>query len=135
MQRMDCKKVVSKPVKRFVIWQSLVLVALALLAILVLDRSVAWSTMVGASIAFLAQLYLTLQTFRVDAAIAPHLAVRAFYRGVAGRLTIVTVLFAAAFLYLPWVKAPALFLGFGVMLITQLIGSARLATELARQKS
>lgn len=135
MQRMDCEKVVSNPVKRFVIWQSLVLAAIVLLAALVLDRSVAWSTMVGASIAFLAQLYLTLQTFRVDAAESPHLAVRAFYRGVAGRLTIVTVLFAAAFLYLPWIKAPTLFLGFGVMLIAQLIGSARLATELARQKS
>lgn len=126
---------VSPPVKRFVIWQSLVLVALAVMAILVLDRSVAWSTTVGATIAYLAQLYLTLQTFRVDAAVAPHLAVRAFYRGVAGRLTIVTVLFAAAFLYLPWLRAPALFLGFGIMLIAQLIGSARLATALAHQKS
>jgi hypothetical protein len=45
------------------------------------------------------------------------------------------VLFALAFLYLPWLKAPALFLGFGVILITQWIGSARLATELARQNT
>lgn len=123
----------SSPVKRFVFWQSLVLVALTGLAVLVLDRSVAWSTTVGATIAYLAQLYLTLQTFRVDAAESPGLAVRAFYRGVAGRLTIVTVLFAAAFLYLPWLRAPALFLGFGIMLITQLIGSAQLATVLARK--
>ena len=121
--------------KRFILGQSLALVALALLAILALDRLVAWSIMVGALIAYLGQLYMTLQTFRVDAAMAPHLAVRSFYRGVAGRWTIVTVLFALAFLYLPWLIAPALFLGFGVILITQWIGSARLATELARQNT
>ena len=126
---------VPLPVKRFLIWQSLVLVALVLLAILVLNRSVAWSTTVGATIAYLAQLYLTLQTFRVDAAKAPHLAVRAFYRGVAGRFTLVTVLFAAVFLYLPWLEAPALFLGFGVKLVAQLLGSAQLATKLTHQKS
>ena len=131
---MDCNKLISRAVKRYLIWQSLAVVALAFLAILALDRSAAWSICVGAMIAYLAQLYLALQTFRVDAAQAPHLAVRAFYRGVAGRLTLVTVLFALAFLYLPWLKVPALFLGFGVILITQLIGSARLATELSQER-
>ena len=120
---------------RFLLGQSLALLALIVLAVLVLDRSMAGSIAAGALIAYLGQLYMTLQTFRVDAAQAPHQAVRVFYRGVAGRLTLVTVLFALAFLYLPWLKAPALFLGFGVILITQWIGSARLATELARRNT
>jgi ATP synthase protein I len=125
--------VISQPVKRFIWWQTLALATVALLATLSLGRFAAWSMVIGALIAYLALLYMTLQTFRVDAAIAPHLAVRAFYRGVAGRFSLATVLFALAFLTLPWLKAPALFLGFGVILITQWIGSARLALELTRQ--
>ncbi len=124
-----------RPALRYAFWQSAALAILLLVVTLGFDRQTAWSAGIGALIAYLGQLYLTVLTFRISARQEPQRAVQNFYRGVAGRLALVTLLFAAAFYRLAWLEAPALFLGFGVILVAQIMGSARLATELGRINS
>jgi F0F1-type ATP synthase assembly protein I len=124
--------VISRPVKRFLLGQIFAVVALAVCSSLWLESQSALSVIVGAMIGLIALSYLAVQTFRFDPVSQPQMATRAFFRGVAGRFVLAVVLFAAAFVFMPWVQAPMLFLGFGVMLVTQVIGSVRLSGQLAR---
>lgn len=122
----------SRPVICFLLSQLLVVVILAAVTGLVLGRQAAISAATGALIALIALGYLTFQTFRFDAAEQPLRAMGAFYRGAAGRYVLAAVLFALAFNYMPGLQAPWVFLGFGVILVTQLIGSVRLIDRMAR---
>ena len=125
----------SPPLRRFVFWQIAVPGLVFLGGLAGFDRETAWSAATGALIGLVGLLYLTLQTFRVDAAREPQRAIGNLYRGVAGRMALAILLFAAAFYGLPWLQAPALFLGFALALVAQWIGSARLALELERKNT
>jgi len=88
----------------------------------------------GALISFLPQSYFALQAFRISAAVDPQKAYFAMMRGESGKFLLTAALFALLFKFRPDILAPAVFTGFGVMLVTQIIGSAFLQKKLAAKK-
>jgi ATP synthase protein I len=84
----------------------------------------------GALISFLPHSYFALQAFRISAAVAPQKAYFAFWRGESGKFLLTAALFALLFTFRPDISAPAVFTGFGVMLITQIIASVFLIRHL-----
>ena len=80
----------------------------------------------GALISLLPQGYFALQAFRISAATDAQKAYFAMMRGESGKFLLTAALFALLFKFRPDISAPAVFTGFAVMLIAQIIGSVLL---------
>lgn len=84
----------------------------------------------GVLISILPQSYFALQAFRVSAAKDPQRAYFAMMRGESGKFLLTAALFALLFKFQPDILAPAVFSGFLVMLIMQIVGSALLIKDI-----
>ena len=93
------------------------------LAGLILSKDWAIGFGFGALISLLPQSYFALQAFRISAAEDPQKAYFAMMRGESGKFLLTAAMFALLFKFRPDILAPAVFTGFGVMLVIQIIGS------------
>lgn len=101
------------------------------LAGLIISKDWATGFGFGVLISILPQSYFALQAFRVSAAKDPQRAYFATMRGASGKFLLTAALFALLFKFRPDVLAPAVFCGFLVMLIMQIVVSARLVKQIA----
>jgi ATP synthase protein I len=100
------------------------------LAGLIISKDWATGFGFGVLISILPQSYFALQAFRVSAAKDPQRAYFATMRGASGKFLLTAALFVLLFKFLPDVLAPAVFCGFLVMLIMQIVGSALLVRDI-----
>lgn len=99
------------------------------LASLIISKDWAIGFGFGVLISILPQSYFALQAFRVSAAKDPQRAYFAMMRGESGKFLLTAVFFALLFKFRPDILAPAVFSGFLVMLLIQIVSSALLIKE------
>lgn len=101
---------------------------------LLVSKEAAVGIVFGALISLLPQSYFALQAFRISAAQQPEKAYFAIMRGESGKFVLTAVLFALLFKFRPDVSAPAVFTGFAVILVTQIISGGFLVKKLTAQQ-
>jgi ATP synthase protein I len=115
----------TPPVRRIAITQLAVLLV-AVIGIIPVDVTLAYSILIGGVIQVGPQAYFTWLAFRyVGARQAPNI-LRAIHKGETGKILLTAVLFALAFSYVEPLHVPALFLSYGVMIIVQWFCAARI---------
>lgn len=108
----------TPPVRRIAITQLAVLLV-AVIGMIPVDVTLAYSMLIGGVIQIGPQAYFTRLAFRyVGARQAPDI-LRAIHKGETGKILLTAVLFALAFSYIKPLHVPALFLTYGVMIIVQ----------------
>ncbi len=110
------------PVYRITLAQFVALVPLCLV-LLAVDRVCAYSVLGGGLIAILPQAYFAFRAFRWRGARSAAAIMRAGYSGEVGKYLLTAAGFAAVFALVRPIAAPAVFAGYGVMLLIQIIGS------------
>ncbi|WP_438951073.1 ATP synthase subunit I [Porticoccus sp.] len=118
----------SPPVARIALVQLMVLLV-SVLALLPLDSVLCWSLLIGGVIQIGPHAYFTRQTFRYMGARQTPKIIRAIYRGEAGKLLLTVVLFGLTFSYMSPVSIPAIFLGYGAMIIVQWLCAAKVLSH------
>lgn len=104
---------------KYVGWQLLIALVLALAGFGLGGRAGAMSSALGSLIAIVPNLYFTLQAFRYKASEDPVRALGALYRGEAGKFVLVAVIGALVFKFVE-VQSPVLLFGsLIVILMTQ----------------
>ncbi|MEZ5530593.1 MAG: ATP synthase subunit I [Porticoccaceae bacterium] len=106
------------PVGRIALIQLLVL-AVAGLGLLPVDKTLSCSLMMGGVIQIGPQAYFTRLAFRYRGARQTPKILRAIYWGETGKLLLTAVLFGLTFSYVKPLHVPMLFLGYGAMVIVQ----------------
>lgn len=115
----------SPPVGRIAITQ-LAILLVAVIAMMPVDVTLAYSMLIGGVIQIGPQAYFTRFAFRyVGARQAPKI-LRAIHKGETGKLLLTAVLFALTFHFVRPLHIPALFLTYGFMVIVQWFCASRL---------
>ena len=81
----------------------------------------AWSLLLGGLIQCVPNWYFARQVFKFSGASAAHRVTQSFYRGELGKFVLTGVGFALAFTLVENVNPPALFTGFGLMIVGHVI--------------
>lgn len=105
-------------VKTLVMVQAMMVVIVALLAGLLLDRTVAVSAGLGALVYWLAGVFFAWQTFKSSGATASKKIVSGMYVGLAGKFAIVTLGLLAIFLWVRPLSMLAVVIGFACIQMT-----------------
>lgn len=114
----------SPPVGRIALVQLLVLVT-AVLGLLPVDLTLSGSLLIGGMIHIIPHAYFTRWAFRYQGARQAPKILRAIYWGETGKVLLTVVLFGFTFNYVESVQLPALFLGYGAMVIVQWFCAAK----------
>lgn len=117
---------VRPPVYRVFVAQGILLAVVAVLALLIGTKTVAGSLVLGGIIHLLPNMYFARQVFRFSGARAAHHITQSFYRGELGKFVLTATGFALAFLLVEAINPPALFAGYGLMLVFHAVCVARL---------
>lgn len=115
-------EILRPPVYRITLAQLVILVVLCLF-LLASDKVRAYSVLSGGLIAILPQAYFAALTFRWRGARSARAIARSSYAGQAGKFLLSVAGFAAVFVALRPIDAPAVFAGYLVMLVIQITGS------------
>ena len=115
-------EILRPPVYRITLAQLLVLVVLSLF-LLTSDEVRAYSVFCGGLIAILPQAYFAALAFRWRGARSARAIARSSYVGQAGKFLLSVAGFAAVFVALRPINAPAVFAGYLLMLVIQITGS------------
>ena len=102
--------------------QLVISVIVALLLLLYSGVASAWSELMGGLIYVLPNAYFTRCAFRGNKQESPHLIVRWFYMGEAGKLVLTAVMFALCFVLVGSLDVKVLFTMYILMVIVNLIG-------------
>ena len=114
--------ILRPPVYRITLAQLAILVLLCLL-LLASDEVRAYSVLSGGLIAILPQAYFAALTFRWRGARSARAIARSSYAGQVGKFLLSVAGFAAVFVALRPIDAPAVFAGYLAMLVIQITGS------------
>jgi|SRR5210317_2129671 ATP synthase protein I len=115
-------EILRPPVYRITLAQLVVLVLLCLF-LLTSDKVRAYSVFSGGLIAILPQAYFAALTFRWRGARSARAIARSSYAGQVGKFLLSVAGFAAVFVALRPIDAPAVFAGYLLMLAIQITGS------------
>lgn len=115
-------KIARPPVYRITLTQLVVLVLLCMI-LLASDKVRAYSLLSGGLIAVLPQAYFAALAFRWRGARSARAIAHSSYAGQVGKFLLSIAGFAAVFVLLRPIDAPAVFAGYLVMLTIQIIGS------------
>ena len=115
-------EILRPPVYRITLAQLVILVVLCLF-LLASDKVRAYSVLSGGLIAILPQAYFAALTFRWRGARAARAIARSSYAGQVGKFLLSVAGFAAVFVALRPIDAPAVFAGYLVMLVIEITGS------------
>ncbi len=115
-------EILRPPVYRITLAQLAILVLLCLF-LLASDKVRAYSVLSGGLIAILPQAYFAALTFRWRGARSARAIARSSYAGQVGKFLLSVAGFAAVFVALRPIDAPAVFAGYLVMLVIQITGS------------
>lgn len=115
-------EILRPPVYRITLAQLVVLVLLCLF-LLASDKVRAYSVFSGGLIAILPQAYFAALTFRWRGARSARAIARSSYAGQVGKFLLSVAGFAAVFVALRPIDAPAVFAGYLAMLVIQITGS------------
>jgi ATP synthase protein I len=121
-------EIARPPVHRITLVQLALLVALCAL-LLAFDRVIAYSALSGGLIAIVPQAYFAVLAFRWRGARSARAIARSSYAGEVGKFLLSVAGFALVFAVLRPINGPAVFGGYLVMLILQIIGSWWLLTR------
>lgn len=105
------------PVYRVFVAQFLLLIVVSGLASL-FRFEVGLSLLLGGLISLLPNVYFARQVFRFSGAAAAHRVTQSFYRGELGKFILTGTGFALVFSFVETLSPPALFAGFGLMLVS-----------------
>lgn len=108
----------APPVGRIALIQLAVLIV-ATLGMMPVDVAVSGSLMIGGLIQIIPHAYFTRWAFRYQGARQAPKILRAIYWGETGKVLLTVVLFGLTFSYVEPLHLPALFLGYGAMVIVQ----------------
>jgi ATP synthase protein I len=115
-------EILRPPVHRITLAQLAILVVLSLI-LLASDKVRAYSVFCGGLIAILPQAYFAALTFRWRGARSARAIARSSYAGQVGKFLLSVAGFAAVFIALRPIDAPAVFSGYLAMLLVQITGS------------
>ena len=115
-------EILRPPVYRITLAQLAILVLLCLF-LLASDKVRAYSVLSGGLIAILPQAYFAALTFRWRGARSARAIARSSYVGQVGKFLLSVAGFAAVFVALRPIDAPAVFAGYLLMLVIQITGS------------
>ena len=115
-------EILRPPVHRITLAQLAILVLLCLV-LLASDKVRAWSVFSGGLIAVLPQAYFAALAFRWRGARSAKAIARSAYVGQVGKFLLSLAGFAAVFVALRPIDAPAVFAGYLLMLVIQITGS------------
>jgi ATP synthase protein I len=115
-------EILRPPVYRITLVQLVILVLLCLF-LLASDKVRAYSVFSGGLIAILPQAYFAALTFRWRGARSARAIARSSYAGQVGKFLLSVAGFAAVFVALRPIDAPAVFAGYLAMLVIQITGS------------
>lgn len=115
-------EILRPPVHRITLAQLTILVLLCLV-LLASDKVRAWSVFSGGLIAVLPQAYFAALAFRWRGARSAKAIARSAYVGQVGKFLLSLAGFAAVFVALRPIDAPAVFAGYLLMLVIQITGS------------
>lgn len=115
-------EILRPPVHRITLAQFAILLPLCLI-LLSSDKVRAYSVFSGGLIAILPQAYFALLTFRWRGARSARAIARSSYIGQVGKFLLSVAGFAAVFVALRPIDAPAVFAGYLLMLMIQITGS------------
>jgi ATP synthase protein I len=115
-------EILRPPVYRITLAQLAILVLLCLF-LLASDEVRAYSVLSGGLIAILPQAYFAALTFRWRGARSAQAIARSSYAGQVGKFLLSVAGFAAVFVLLRPIDAPAVFAGYLLMLVIQITGS------------
>ena len=115
-------EILRPPVYRITLAQLVILVLLCLF-LLASDKVRAYSVFSGGLIAILPQAYFAALTFRWRGARSARAIARSSYAGQVGKFLLSVAGFAAVFIALRPIDAPAVFAGYLLMLVIQITGS------------
>ncbi len=115
-------EILRPPVYRITLAQLVILVVLCLF-LLASDKVRAYSVFSGGLIAILPQAYFAALTFRWRGARSARAIARSSYAGQVGKFLLSVAGFAAVFVALRPIDAPAVFAGYLAMLVIQITGS------------
>jgi ATP synthase protein I len=115
-------EIARPPVYRITLTQLVVLVLLCLI-LLAADKVRAYSVLSGGLIAILPQAYFAALAFRWRGARSARAIAHSSYAGQVGKFLLSIAGFAAVFVLLRPIDAPAVFAGYLAMLAIQIIGS------------
>ena len=119
---MACAAILLPPLHLIPLVQLAILVFLCLV-LLASDKVVAWSVFSGGLIAVLPQAYFAALAFRWRGATSARAIARSAYVGQVGKFLLSLAGFAAVFVALRPIDAPAVFAGYLLMLVIQITGS------------
>ncbi len=108
---------VKPPVYRLFVAQFLLLIVVSGLTSL-FRFEVGLSLLLGGLISLLPNMYFARQVFRFSGAAAAHRVTQSFYRGELGKFILTGTGFALVFSFVENLSPPALFAGFGLMLVS-----------------
>ena len=114
------------PVHLITLVQLVVLIPVVVFILWLADRVSALSFAVGAAVSIVPQAWFALVVFGVRRRRPLQRAAKSAYAAQAGKFVLSAVGFALVFALVRPVHAPAVFAGFGVMWVLQVLGSARL---------
>jgi ATP synthase protein I len=124
---MNGAEIAHPPVHRITLAQLALLIPLCLV-LLAFDAVVAYSVLSGGLIAIVPQAYFAALAFRWRGAQSASNIARSSYAGEVGKYLLSIAGFGLVFALLRPINAPAVFVGYLVMLVTQITGSWLLLT-------
>ena len=116
-------EILRPPVHRITLAQLVILVSLCLILLLASDKVRAYSVFSGGLIAILPQSYFAMLAFRWRGARSARAIAHSSYVGQVGKFFLSVAGFAAVFVALRPIDAPAVFAGYLLMLVIQITGS------------
>jgi ATP synthase protein I len=125
-------EIAHPPVHRINLAQLALLIPLCLV-FLVFDKVAAYSALSGGLIAIVPQAYFAALTFRWRGAQSASNMARSSYAGEVGKFLLSIAGFALVFALLRPIDAPAVFVGYLAMLVTQITGSWLLLRRFQRE--
>jgi ATP synthase protein I len=125
-------EIARPPVHRITVVQLALLVSLCLM-LLAFDKVFAYSVLSGGLIAIVPQVYFAVLAFRWRGARSARAIARSSYVGELGKFLLSIVGFALVFAVLKPIDGPAVFVGYLMMLVTQITGSWLLLTHIQRK--
>lgn len=129
---MNGAAITHPPVYRITLAQLALLVPFCLAA-LVFDTVAAYSVLSGGLVAIVPQAYFAALAFRWRGARSASNIARSSYAGEVGKFVLSIAGFGLVFALLRPINAPAVFMGYLLMLVTQISGSWWLLTRLQRK--
>lgn len=121
-------EIARPPVHRINLAQLVLLVPISL-GLLAMDRVIAYSVFSGGMVAIVPQAYFAVLAFRWRGAQSASAIARSSYVGEIGKFVLSIAGFALVFAVVRPIDGPAVFMGYLVMLVTQITGSWMLLTR------